>query len=605
MKGKTLLLAALLTGLGNMVFAQPGPPGGQGFVFSPPALPDGLYGSPYANQTLTVTGGMAPYTFSVSAGHLPAGMSLSKDGILSGTPGTAGVYTFTVKAKDKSPGGGHTGTKEYTLTVDPAVLTITANNTSMTYGGAVPALSITYSGFVHGDGTADINTKPKVATNASTSSPVGTYPITVSGAADPNYTFIYHNGTMTVKPATLTITADNKSMQQGGPLPTLTVSYAGFVNKDNASSLTTGPTVATTATGASAAGSYPIIPSGAADANYSFVYKQGTLTITPAPTKTVFVTAVAQTKEYGDPDPGFTYTVSGLANGDSTGLLTGSLSRVSGEQPGSYAITIGSLSAGKGYTINFTGSHLTITKASQEIAWSQNLVVGCNTASQLQLAATASSGLPVVYSISDASIGTISGSVLTLLKPGSAVITASQAGNGNYKAASAVTDTVQFQPASLISQHWNDALFFDNSSGDYVQWQWYKNGVAVAGDTTPYYSEPPNLDGQYFVIATNKAGQAVESCTLTIAPGAAVTGGIKVFPNPAGVGAVVTVTSNYSEAQLKNAMLFIADISGNVLQQITPVQPAMPVTAPSASGIFIINLMLSNGQRVSTNVLVR
>jgi hypothetical protein len=193
---------------------------------------------------------------------------------------------------------------------------------------------------------------------------------------------------------------------------------------------------------------------------------------------------------------------------------------------------------------------------------------------------------------------------LTLLKQGTAVITATQAGNANYNAATAVTDTVLFQSASLIAEHWNDVIFFDNSSGDYVQWQWYKNGVAVAGDTTPYYSETPSLNGQYYVIATNKDGQQVQSCTLTLTAGAAIAGSIKVFPNPANKGVVVTVVCNYAATALQGAVLQIADISGRVLQQITNVQPSMQVTMPAANGIFIVNLLLANGQRISTNVLV-
>jgi hypothetical protein len=515
MNATKLLLTALLTGLTTMLFAQPA------FVISPATLPDGLYGSPYADQTLTVTGGMPPYTFSISAGHLPAGMTLSPGGVLSGTPTAAGKYPFTVKAQTNSPGPGrHSGTHNYTLLVDPAVLTITA---------------------------------------------------------------------------------DNKTMIRSGPLPTLTVSYNGFVNGDNVSNLTTRPTITTTATSSSPAGTYPITASGAKDPNYDFTYLPGTLTIHSG---TVQVTANAQTKEYGTTDPTLTYTVSGLPNADSAIGFTGSLSRAPGEEVGAYPITIGSLSAGSNYTISYTGNFLTITKASQQITWSQSLIVGCNATSRVPLTATASSNLAVTYSVSDTSVATVSGNILTLLKPGTAMVTAAQPGNADYNAAPPVTDTVLFQSTSLITQHWNDVLFFDNSNGDYIQWQWYKNDVAVAGDTTPYYSETPSLNGQYFVIATNKDGQQVQSCTLTITAGAAIPGGIKVSPNPAGKGAVVTVVCNYAPTDLQGAVLQIADISGRILQQITNVQPSIQVTMPSANGIYIVNLVLANGQRVSTNVLL-
>jgi hypothetical protein len=222
----------------------------------------------------------------------------------------------------------------------------------------------------------------------------------------------------------------------------------------------------------------------------------------------------------------------------------------------------------------------------------------------VQLTAAASSDLPVTYSVSDPSVATVSGTVLTLLQPGIAVVSAVQTGNANYNAATAVTDTVLFQSTSLITQHWNDVIFFDNSSGDYVGWQWYKNGVLVAGDTTPYYSETPSLNGQYFVIATNKDGQQVQSCTLTITAGAAIAGDLRVSPNPAGRGAAVTINCNYAVATLKGAVVQIADIGGRILQQITNVQPSMQVTMPSVNGIYIVNLVLANGQRVCTNVLI-
>jgi MBG domain (YGX type) len=488
-----------------------------------------------------------------------------------------------------------------TMTVQRAALTVTANAESMTYGGPVPALTASYSGFVNGDNASSLTPKPTLATTAASSSPQGSYPITVSGAADPNYTINYVDGTMIVQGATLTITANSATMTYGGTVPGLTVSYSGFVNGDNASSLTTAPTITTTGTSSSATGTYPITASGAADQNYSIVYVPGTLTINPA---VLNITANPQTKEYDAPDPPFTFVVSGFLNGDNSDIFTGSLSRAPGENVGTYPITEGSLSAGDNYTIDYTGNYLTITKATQQIIWAQSLIVGCNSVSQVQLTAAASSGLPITYSVSDPAIATVSGSVLTLLQPGTAIVKAVQAGDSDYDAATAITDTIVYESASLISEHWNDVIFFDNSSGDYIAWQWYKNDAAVQGDTLQYYSESPSLNGQYFVIATNKDGQQVQSCTLTITTGAAIPGGIKVFPNPASVGSTVTITCNYSASVLQGAILQVVDMTGRVLQLITTVQPSMQVPMPSSGGIYIVNLLLANGQKVSTNVLV-
>jgi len=72
------------------------------------------------------------------------------------------------------------------------------------------------------------------------------------------------------------------------------------------------------------------------------------------------VTADAKIKSYGDENPTLTYTAEGLLGDDTlTGALTGALSREEGENVGSYAITLGTLSADN-YTISFVGADFTI-----------------------------------------------------------------------------------------------------------------------------------------------------------------------------------------------------------------------------------------------------
>ena len=89
-------------------------------------------------------------------------------------------------------------TRTFTLTVNKAPLTITANDCMKEQGKANPELTVSYSGFINGDDASVLTTQPIVSTTATTSSPVGTYPITVSGAEAENYDFTYVNGTLTV-----------------------------------------------------------------------------------------------------------------------------------------------------------------------------------------------------------------------------------------------------------------------------------------------------------------------------------------------------------------------------------------------------------------------
>jgi Putative Ig domain len=88
-------------------------------TLAPTSLPDATAdsvecdGDPYA-QTLTATGGKAPYGFAVSSGSLPPGLALSTDGVINGTVATSGSYQFTVTATDSSPIP-NSGAQTYTL----------------------------------------------------------------------------------------------------------------------------------------------------------------------------------------------------------------------------------------------------------------------------------------------------------------------------------------------------------------------------------------------------------------------------------------------------------------------------------------------------------
>lgn len=85
--------------------------------------------------------------------------------------------------------------------------------------------------------------------------------------------------TLTVLKAPLSVYADNKSKRRGSVNPTLTVHYSGFVPGDNAGTLTTQPTVTTTAVTNSPVGHYDITASGAVSNKYSFTYFKGILSV--------------------------------------------------------------------------------------------------------------------------------------------------------------------------------------------------------------------------------------------------------------------------------------------------------------------------------------
>jgi parallel beta-helix repeat protein len=83
------------------------------------SLPDATVGQAY-NAQLNATGGTAPYTWSVNAGSLPAGMGLSSSGSISGSASASGSFSLTVGVKDANA---QTASGSYTLMVTAAPTT--------------------------------------------------------------------------------------------------------------------------------------------------------------------------------------------------------------------------------------------------------------------------------------------------------------------------------------------------------------------------------------------------------------------------------------------------------------------------------------------------
>ncbi len=156
-------------------------------------------------------------------------------------------------------------------------------------------MSITYTGFVNGDGVGSFATPPTASTTAVTGSSVGSYPITLAPGTALNYNVTYQDGTLTIGKASLTARADDQVRLYGQNNAAFTVTYTGLVNGDNSSVVTT-PTFGTSASAASSVGTYPITLTGGSAVNYTLILQSGTLTIGKAP-----LTAKAddQSRAYG------------------------------------------------------------------------------------------------------------------------------------------------------------------------------------------------------------------------------------------------------------------------------------------------------------------
>ena len=222
-----------------------------------------------------------------------------------------------------------------TLTITAAPLTVTAQAASREYGAANPAFTFTYSGWKNGETDNVLTKKPTTACAATTTSPVGTYDITVGGGEATNYTFNYVPAKLTVNKATLNVKADDKTRLENTDNPVFTLTYTGFKNNETEAVLDTKPTATTTATKTSAPGTYTITVSGGSAKNYNLTYTSGTLTITSG---TLALTAKSYTRVYGDENPTFEYEVSGTATLRGTPSITCSATKTS--PVGTYDIVI-------------------------------------------------------------------------------------------------------------------------------------------------------------------------------------------------------------------------------------------------------------------------
>src|SRR5690606_35463112 len=103
----------------------------------------------------------------------------------------SGVGSYPINVSGGSDNNYNLNYVSGTLTITKRVLTATAVNASRTYGAANPTFSITFTGFVNSEDASVIDVLPVASTSATLTSSTGTYPITVSGGTDNNYSFSF------------------------------------------------------------------------------------------------------------------------------------------------------------------------------------------------------------------------------------------------------------------------------------------------------------------------------------------------------------------------------------------------------------------------------
>jgi hypothetical protein len=152
---------------------------------------------------------------------------------------------------------------------------VTADDITRAYGRRTSKLTYVLTG-------APINGEPVVEQPLAQemTTPVGEYAIVVSPGTITTPGLQCVNGTLTVEPAELKVTAKSYTREYGQENPEFELTYSGFRNRETVDVLTEKPVATCDATPTSPVGTYDIVVSGGVAQNYSFTYISGTLTVT-------------------------------------------------------------------------------------------------------------------------------------------------------------------------------------------------------------------------------------------------------------------------------------------------------------------------------------
>jgi hypothetical protein len=185
-------------------------------TLAPTTLTGGTAAVAY-NATITASGGNGAYSYSIGSGALPAGLSLSTAGALSGTPTASGSFTFSVTATDSTTPAG-SGSQSYTLVIGAPVITLAPTTLTGGTAGVAYTATMTASGgngaysYSIGSGalpaglslsTAGAITGTPTASGSFTFSVTATDSTTPAGSGSQSYTLVIGAPTLAITPATL------------------------------------------------------------------------------------------------------------------------------------------------------------------------------------------------------------------------------------------------------------------------------------------------------------------------------------------------------------------------------------------------------------------
>ena len=239
------------------------------------------------------------------------------------------------------------------LSVARRTLTITANSTSVTYGGSAP--SYTYAspvGFQNSETFASLSgtvpsctsTYTNIAGSETHVSSSGLAITCSGGSAGNNYSIVYVDGALTINRYTITVTPTGYNLVYGDSAPGYASNHNSFVDSTG---FITGPTCSSSYTSSSAVGSYAITCSATASNDYTIAYASANVVVAK---RDLLLTSSNVNLTYGATVPTYTYVVSATGNNSVTGGFVNGQSlaslSVTPSCSSSYTVTTAALTAG-------------------------------------------------------------------------------------------------------------------------------------------------------------------------------------------------------------------------------------------------------------------
>ena len=134
-------------------------------------------------------------------------------------------------------------------------------------------------------------------------------------------------------------------------------------------------------------------------------------------------------------------------------------------------------------------------------------------------------------------------------------------------------------------QKWDDVLICDNSSKEFVAYQWYKNDMPIAGETGQYYSEVGGLNGSYYVMAQNAAGDWGMSNVIVCAGRAEI--GLKVTPSIVKKNEKCVVSIHRPEGNEEVVYLNVYNAMGQMVRRLEMMGSSVELEFDNSGPYFI------------------